>query len=84
MLEEPITPEKQKRLEALLDRFREDALYEPDVSFLIVVKTKGHPQIMLEVGGDEPERERLMGFFLKWALEKSGTQLTEIAKKLGA
>lgn len=75
MLQEPITPEKQKHLEGVLDRVRSDALANADVSFLTIVKMKGHPQIMLESGGDDAEKELLMGFFMKWALGRSSETL---------
>lgn len=85
MLQEPITPEKKLHLEQLLDRIRKDALDHPyyGVTFLTVVKVKGHPQIMLEVGGDEAERELLMAFFMKWALGRAADDINKRAQNSG-
>lgn len=78
LLQDPITPEKQKHLEGILDRVRTDALANPDVSFLTIVKFKNHPQIMLETGGDEAEREQLMAFFMKWVMQRAQETLQKI------
>lgn len=75
MLPTPLPDDKKLQLEGILDRFRTDAFKDSDVTFLALVKVKGHQEIMLECGGDEAERELLMAFFMKWAFTKSSQQL---------
>lgn len=75
MLQDHIPIEKQAHLGNILDNFRKDALATPDVSYLAIVKYKGHPQILLESGGDDAEKELLMAFFMKWALTRSTNDL---------
>jgi len=72
-----LPPEAQQALEGYLDAGRTLA-EEKGVVYLTVVKTPGHPEVMLEAGGgSEDQKAQLMSFFMQWALSRAAEKLKQ-------